>query len=394
MAGPQKARGFTLVELLVVITIIGMLMALLLPAIQQAREAGRRNTCSNNMHNLGTALMLHEGSKRSFPGYVNVVNNKRGSWIVPILPQLERNDLYQVWQTLPAPVAIPNSGSVLPTASPWAYTQLALLVCPSNPGNVGSNPLSYTVNTGSANTASDNFPPVMGPTWAEDINSGVFFNQSKADWMGGANPNPGVGGFGIAPPYPATPMPVVKVSLDFITSNDGSSNTMMLSENLQSSNWASDPTNANELMPFQSDFQVRQQTGFVWFITGNLTGYGNNAEPPTSAQAAGFNLNAYKINGIAKSVSVPIPNTAFNAAATTPPGGNGGLAFARPSSSHPGGANFYFCDNHYRFISEDIPYHVYTQLMTTKNTGVRGNPASGFPSTGNPWNYLPSEADY
>jgi prepilin-type N-terminal cleavage/methylation domain-containing protein len=392
MAGPQKARGFTLVELLVVITIIGMLMALLLPAIQQAREAGRRNTCSNNMHNLGTALMLHEGSKRSFPGYVNVVANKRASWIIPILPQLERNDLYQNWQASSMPAAVPASMSMAPTASPWAHTQLALLVCPSNPGNLGSNPLSYVVNTGSANTASDNFPPVTSPTWLEDINSGVFFNQSKADWAPmatAANPNPyATTGFGAA-----TNMPIVKVSLDFVTSNDGSSNTLMLGENLQSSNWATDPTalSTNELMPFQSDFQVRQQAGFVWFITGANV---NNAEPPTSAQASGFNINAYKINGIAKSVSVPIPNTAFNAAATVPVGGNGGLAFARPSSSHPGGSNFYFCDNHYRFISEDIPYHVYTQLMTSKNTGVRGNPASGYPASGPYWIYLPSEADY
>lgn len=385
MAGPQKARGFTLVELLVVITIIGMLMALLLPAIQQAREAGRRNTCSNNMRNLGTALLSTEASKRSFPGYANVVGNKRCSWIVPLLPQLERNDLYQVWINNATPSTIPSG--IVSTNSPWSHTNLALLICPSNPGNLGTNPLSYVVNTGSANTASDNFPPVSTPTWLEDINSGVFFNQCKADWMPMSttpNPNPyTTTGFGTT-----NNMPIVKVSLDFLTSNDGSSNTVMMSENLQTSTWATDPTNANELMPYQSDFQVRQQTGFVWYITGNV----NNAEPPTSS--TNYNVNGYKINALGKTVAVPVANSTFSSMSTTPPGGSGGLAFSRPSSAHPGGVNTYFCDNHYRFISEDIPYHVYTQLMTSKNASVRGNPASGYPSMGTPWTYLLNEAEY
>src|SRR4051812_24787775 len=116
MAAPKKRQGFTLVELLVVITIIGMLMSLLLPAVQSAREAGRRNTCANNMRQVGVAMMTFENTKKSYPGYANVINQKRASYIVTLLPYMERNDIYQLWQTqapgaLTFPQAFINNGT-------------------------------------------------------------------------------------------------------------------------------------------------------------------------------------------------------------------------------------------------------------------------------------------
>ena len=65
----QARRAFTLVELLVVIGIIGMLMALLLPAVQAAREAGRRTTCTNNQRNVGLAMLHYESAQRRYPGW-------------------------------------------------------------------------------------------------------------------------------------------------------------------------------------------------------------------------------------------------------------------------------------------------------------------------------------
>ena len=103
-------RTFTLVELLVVIAIIGILIALLLPAVQQAREAARRSQCSDNMKNIGLALLEFEGANGHFPpasqipwGHTpNAVNDCfqdynvhfGPNWAVLVLPFLERGDLF------------------------------------------------------------------------------------------------------------------------------------------------------------------------------------------------------------------------------------------------------------------------------------------------------------
>ena len=87
-----RAGGFTLVELLVVIAIIGVLVGLLLPAVQAAREASRRSTCGNNLKQLALAMHNHLDAKRYFPARHTVHGTY--SWIVLTLPYLEAQDTY------------------------------------------------------------------------------------------------------------------------------------------------------------------------------------------------------------------------------------------------------------------------------------------------------------
>lgn len=127
---PQKS-GFTLVELLVVITIIGILVALLLPAIQAAREAARRSQCANNLKQIGLATLNYEASCQILPPgafWSENAEQRRGSILVHLLPFMDNQSLYDAFD-----FSQNTDGQCFDgTTNPIGATVVAAYLCPSD----------------------------------------------------------------------------------------------------------------------------------------------------------------------------------------------------------------------------------------------------------------------
>jgi prepilin-type N-terminal cleavage/methylation domain-containing protein len=136
---PRPVHAFTLVELLVVIAIIGVLVALLLPAVQASREAARRSSCLNNMMQLGLALHNYELSHETLPPGVSnpegpishVESGSHLSWITYILPFIEEGVLYQRLDR--------EAGAYDAANAPVRNCGIQILLCPSFGGRQGGD---------------------------------------------------------------------------------------------------------------------------------------------------------------------------------------------------------------------------------------------------------------
>ena len=156
----HRARGFTLVELLVVIAIIGILVALLLPAVQAAREAARRMQCSNNLRQIGIGLNHYHQSLESFPpGGVewrpfNNTTKRQIAWSAYLLPYIEQQNVYAALD-LETPFDSPENAVA-------AATVINMYICPTSPGGgelvKGRGPCDYGGIYGER-IASPNNPP-------------------------------------------------------------------------------------------------------------------------------------------------------------------------------------------------------------------------------------------
>lgn len=128
----SKTRGgFTLVELLVVIAIIGTLVGLLLPAVQQAREAARRSACTNNTKQMGLACLNYESTRKRLPAANDRSDQSAGwSWIVHVLPFIEEVNLYNNISSNTTRFSTGYSATAGGTAN--TNTGLPQLICPSS----------------------------------------------------------------------------------------------------------------------------------------------------------------------------------------------------------------------------------------------------------------------
>ncbi|MEX2169904.1 MAG: DUF1559 domain-containing protein [Pirellulales bacterium] len=138
----RTARGFTLVELLVVIAIIGILVALLLPAVQAAREAARRTTCSNHLRNVAIAIVNYHDNSKVFPISIHQWGEGPASathdeltgkgWIVGILPYIEEQPLFDAMRPGFHGAMLSNRGMKDPAIREAITTVVSVLACPSD----------------------------------------------------------------------------------------------------------------------------------------------------------------------------------------------------------------------------------------------------------------------
>jgi prepilin-type processing-associated H-X9-DG protein len=311
---------------LVVITIIGMLLALLLPAIQSPRMLSRQTTCANNMRNIAQAMFAYDTARGRLPGYSQRVprGNAKAvgidrtsdpprwllitvdpekalpiSWATMLLPQLERQD---IWDQIVDPELEPE------------IRQIELLVCPSD-SDAFATPdtpaLSYSVNAGAPDW-DGRF--LIGPKAGDTTANGMFLNLYEFVWNGVKAPTSRLGAI-----------------------RDGGATTIMLSENFHKSY---EPASVGLPSRFSWAFGTEQHLGLVWVV---------NDDP----QPGNTYVDQERISRASDDVYDNDPVFDPNSP-----------RFARPASTHPGGVNVAFCDAHIEFLRDDIDYTVYQQLLT------------------------------
>jgi prepilin-type N-terminal cleavage/methylation domain-containing protein/prepilin-type processing-associated H-X9-DG protein len=346
----KRRRGaFTLVELLVVIAIIGILVALLLPAIQAAREAARRTQCANQLHQLALACQVYESGKGHLPpfaaisvgaqpedshGGYNIVDEMRRelkgyrghSWIVEILPQIEQQAIADKYDKNFSVFYNINHNN-------FQITDIPDLYCPSRRRGVESdehlNMLATYQGTGrSADMLTALNMPAGGTDYGAAIGAGNCYDNLgyKSLFLGyiciGRN------GGGAAPMTPLKSSDGAKLAQVI----DGTSNTIMLGE-LQRI-WAADD---DPRFPGTDRGGIPSARSVDSWLLGGI---------PTS-----FDTQSNAL----------IPSIGENRVLA---GGVNSWFFEHPGSEHPGGCQFALADGSVRFISENIDPLVIMAITT------------------------------
>lgn len=329
-----KRPGFTLVELLVVIAIIGILVALLLPAVQAARESARRSQCTNNLKQFGLALQNYHDVHNSLPSrqggtsactgpaYLNG-NCTRASALVALLPYLEQQAAYSIIQ------GGGYGSQVIPAFGPatnilwygWEI-QPVVFLCPSDPRGVPH--------------------PVPSMT----IGSGIWGEQNYAFSQGDTITQNGVG-TDIRGLFPYT----TTVRYSGIT--DGLSNTIAMSERLRVSFGAG---SGARVRATQGDFIATFITGsFPQVSPGQCLAVASDGYYTTPAQVSGLFGTMWADGPVRRcAFTTVLPPNSPSCVSVDNNGNYSGSGVYAPSSMHPDGVNGLMTDGSVRFISEVI----------------------------------------
>jgi len=326
--GIQTRRlGFTLVELLVVIAIIGVLVALLLPAVQSAREAARRSQCSNNMKQIGLALHLHHDSRGEFPvGQVQAHNcwtegghglNARMGWFPPLLEYIEAGNMHDQWRT-------ENDAGTYISAFSLRDTPVPSFVCPSEILPAAQlAPVSWS-DSGYSEGFRSNYLACGGDKpWGRQC--------TKTDASG----EPPTGIFHFAD----------KMNMSRIT--DGTSNTIMAGEVVL-------PDQEGEIPGGCGDYDHRS---VMWEHVHSVALF-VTARPPNS--------NAADIVGWGCRTSDAAPCICAN---------DGGMTTVR--SYHPGGVTITMADASVQFYTDDIDAGIFQALGSRASGDLEGEGIGG-----------------